>query len=58
MWSKFSSDSWNDELNLEIEVPMGFDVKMHTYNSGDLTISNVQGEIDLTNYNGLSSQTM
>ncbi|MEP7323836.1 MAG: DUF4097 family beta strand repeat-containing protein [Saprospiraceae bacterium] len=49
---KVSSDSWNDELNLEIEVPIGFDVKMHTYNSGDLTISNVQGEIDLTNYNG------
>lgn len=49
---KVSSDSWNEELTLEIEVPMGFDVKMHTYNSGDLTISNVQGEIDLTNYNG------
>jgi DUF4097 and DUF4098 domain-containing protein YvlB len=49
---KVASDSWNDELDLDIEVPMGFDVKLHTYNSGDLTISNVQGEIDLTNYNG------
>ncbi len=49
---KISSNSWNEELNLEIEVPMNFDVKMHTYNSGDLKISNVSGEIDLTNYNG------
>ncbi len=49
---KVVSNSWNEEIKLEIEVPSGFDVKMHTYNSGDLTISNVQGEIDLTNYNG------
>lgn len=49
---KISSSSWNEELNLEIEVPVGSDVKLHTYNSGDLMISNVNGEIDLTNYNG------
>lgn len=54
---KVSSDSWNDEMYLEIEVPVGFDIKMHTYNNGDLMLSNVNGEIDLHNYNGGISAT-
>ncbi|MEP7265977.1 MAG: hypothetical protein ABI844_00015 [Saprospiraceae bacterium] len=49
---KVTSNSWNENMDLVIEVPVGFDVKMHTYNDGDLLISNVQGEVDLTNYNG------
>jgi hypothetical protein len=49
---KIQSDSWNKELNLEIEVPSGFDLEVHTYNNGDLMITNIQGEVDLTNYNG------
>lgn len=54
---KVSSDSWNEEMYLEIEVPVGFDIKMHTYNDGDLVLSNVNGEIDLHNYNGGISAT-
>lgn len=54
---KVSSDSWNEEMYLEIEVPIGFDIKMHTYNDGDLLLSNVNGEIDLHNYNGGISAT-
>jgi len=46
------SDSWNQEMNLEIEVPMGFDLQLHTYNNGDLLATNIQGEVELTNYNG------
>lgn len=46
------SDSWNNEIDLEIEVPVGFDVQAHTYNNGDLMMSNIQGELALTNYNG------
>jgi len=46
------SDSWNNEINLEIEIPVGFDVQAHTYNNGDLMMSNIQGELALTNYNG------
>jgi DUF4097 and DUF4098 domain-containing protein YvlB len=46
------SGSWNNEVNLEIEIPSGFDVQAHTYNNGDLMLSNVQGELALTNYNG------
>jgi hypothetical protein len=49
---KVNSGSWNTKLNLDIEVPAGFDVQMHTYNEGELVISNVQGELDLNNYNG------
>ena len=49
---KASSDSWSNKLNLEIEVPSGFDLNVHTYNDGDLVISNIQGELELTNYNG------
>src|SRR6478736_5644612 len=49
---KANSDSWNNRMNLEIEVPLGFDLNVHTYNDGDLVISNIQGELELTNYNG------
>lgn len=46
------SDSWNNQVDLEIEVPAGFDIEAHTYNNGDLMVTNVQGEVELTNYNG------
>ena len=49
---KVSSDSWNNKLNLEIEVPSGMDLEVKTYNDGDLMITNIQGEVVLTNYNG------
>lgn len=46
------SNSWNNEVDLEIEVPSGFDVQAHTYNNGDLMMTNIQGDLALTNYNG------
>ncbi len=49
---KAESDSWNNEVNLEIEVPSGFDLEVKTYNNGDLFVYSVQGEVVLTNYNG------
>ena len=49
---KVSSNSWNNKLNLEIEVPSGMDLEVKTYNDGDLIITNIQGEVELTNYNG------
>lgn len=49
---KVSSDSWSKKMNLVIEVPSGIDLQVHTYNDGDLDISNIQGEVELTNYNG------
>ena len=49
---KISSNSWNHKLALEVEVPIGIDLDVKTYNDGDLIISNIQGETVLTNYNG------
>lgn len=49
---KVHSDSWNHKINLEIEVPSGFDLDVSTYNDGDLMITNIQGQVELTNYNG------
>lgn len=49
---KLSSGSWNNKMDLEIEIPAGMDIDVKTYNDGDLDVSNVQGEIELTNFNG------
>jgi hypothetical protein len=49
---KASSDSWSEPMKLEIEVPSGFDLQVHTYNDGDIMISNIQGALELTNFNG------
>jgi len=49
---KANSDSWSNRIKLEIEVPSGFDLNVSTYNDGDLVISNIQGELEITNYNG------
>lgn len=49
---KVGSDSWNNTMNLVIEVPAGFDMKVKAYNDGDIVISNVQGEVEINNYNG------
>lgn len=46
------SNSWNHKINLEIEIPSGMDLQLHTYNGGDLMATNVQGELALSNYNG------
>jgi hypothetical protein len=49
---KVESGSWNNKLDLEIEVPSGFDLEADTYNDGDLMVTNIQGDVELNNYNG------
>lgn len=49
---KVGSDSWNTKTSLVIEVPTGMDLKVSTYNDGDIMVTNIQGEVELTNYNG------
>lgn len=49
---KISSGSWNNAMNLEIEVPTSVDLQVHTYNDGVLNLQNIQGELELNNYNG------
>lgn len=46
------SGSWNNKLDIEIEVPAGTDVEAKTHNDGDLLVTQIQGEVDLTNHNG------
>lgn len=47
-----NSDSWNNKLDLEIEVPSGFDLQLSTYNNGDIRVNNIEGAVEITNYNG------
>ncbi len=49
---KLQSGSWSNKMDLVIEVPYGFDVKVSSYNDGDIAISNIEGEIEITTYNG------
>ncbi len=49
---KVESGSWSKKLNLTIEVPLGFDLDLSTYNDGDVLVSNIQGSIEISDYNG------
>jgi len=49
---KIESKSWHHGVDLEIEVPSGFDLDISTYNDGDLLVTGIQGEMELNNYNG------
>jgi DUF4097 and DUF4098 domain-containing protein YvlB len=49
---KAESGSWNNKMNLEIEIPSGFDVKVSSYNDGDILVIGVDGEVEITTYNG------
>lgn len=48
---KVSSNSFSQKLSLEIEVPLDFDLNVSTFNDGVILISNVSGELELTNHN-------
>jgi hypothetical protein len=49
---KVESNSWSRKINLVLEIPSTTDVNAHTYNDGDLTVSNIQGNLELNDYNG------
>jgi hypothetical protein len=48
---KVISNSGHQKLKLEIEVPLDFDLNVSTFNDGVMSISNVNGELELTNHN-------
>lgn len=54
---KVNSDDWNKGLILEIEVPKTIDLKIESYNQGDLEIDNIAGTLELTSYNGSITAT-
>ena len=49
---KIDSDDWNKGLILEIEIPQEMNLKLDTYNNGDIEVDNVTGTLELTSYNG------
>lgn len=46
------SDSWKRAVDLVIDVPQKVDLDVSTYNSGDITVENITGEVVADNYNG------
>jgi hypothetical protein len=48
---RVSSNSFSQKMKLEIEVPLEFDLSVSTFNDGVMLISNVSGELELTNHN-------
>jgi hypothetical protein len=48
---KVGSNSFSEKVKLEIEVPLEFDLNVSTFNDGVMFISNVSGELELTNHN-------
>lgn len=49
---RVTSESWSNAVDLVIEVPNGMDMKVKAYNDGDIIISDIEGAIEITNYNG------
>lgn len=49
---KIISNSWNDGMSLVIEVPGTINIKANAYNDGDVEVTNIAGNLELTNYNG------
>lgn len=49
---EIESDSWNTAIDLIVEVPSNVDLSISTYNSGDLDVDNITGEVEAENYNG------
>ena len=49
---KIESNSWNNGVNLTVEIPGNFDLSVKTYNNGDIVIKNVTGNHEVENYNG------
>lgn len=49
---EITTESWKSPVDLIIQVPRNFSLKVSTVNDGDITIDNVVGELEVTNTNG------
>ncbi|WNJ17293.1 DUF4097 family beta strand repeat-containing protein [Pontibacter sp. G13] len=49
---KIDSDSWGNTIHVRIKVPRNFDLKLDTYNDGDIVVTGVSGTHEVENYNG------
>lgn len=46
------SESWSKKVSLVVEIPSSADLNVSGYNDSDLQVENVQGQVELTSYNG------
>ena len=49
---KVTSDNWSSKMEVVVEVPSSIDMKVKTYNDGDIEVSTITGTVELINYNG------
>ncbi|NBP69651.1 MAG: hypothetical protein EBR30_24605 [Cytophagia bacterium] len=49
---RIESSSWSNKMNLYVEIPFGADVTLSSHNSGNLSASAIQGQVELETYNG------
>jgi hypothetical protein len=54
---KVVSDNWSERIEVTVEVPNTINLKIKTYNDGDLDINNIIGTVELINYNGAITAT-
>lgn len=54
---KVTSDNWSAKIEVTVEVPSTINLKIKTYNDGDLDINNITGTVELINYNGAITAT-
>lgn len=54
---KVTSENWSNKMEVTVEVPATVNLKVKTYNDGDLDVSNITGIVELVNYNGAITAT-
>src|SRR5205814_1158893 len=54
---KVNSDNWSAKIEVTVEVPSNINMKIKTYNDGDLDINSITGTVELINYNGAITAT-
>ena len=54
---KVTSDNWSTRIEVVVEVPSTINMKVKTYNDGDLEVSSITGTVELINYNGAITAT-
>ncbi len=54
---KVTSDNWSAKIEVVVEVPSNINMKIKTYNDGDLDVNNITGTVELINYNGAITAT-
>lgn len=54
---EISSSSWKNAIEVSIKVPQEFDLMLSAINQGDVTVTNVEGKMEVSNINGSVTMT-